>query len=191
MKKSILFFVLLFVFSACETGTRYDKNVTSTKKVPTAEPEGQASLSLDEHRSYANKDIENLLRDNEEKEVVEERFEEPVAERSYIERDKQEDTVEDTFNGGATRDGLNVKSIRVGEHDGYTRLVFDVYNGANKSTTVGTYKAQYYERRDDIAVLLEGYRHFSAKFPRFSRNSVIEKIYFERYEDDSAFKFHI
>jgi len=175
MKKSILFLALLFVFTACETGTRYDKNATVKKS------------SNKDCRGVVNQDIENLLRDHEGNTIVEETFEEPVAHQSYIEVDEQEDI----FDGGEISDGLNVKKIRVGKHNGYTRLVLDVYDGTHKSNLVGAYSAKYYESRDDITVLLEGYRNFSAKFPSFSRNSVIEKMYFERYEDDSAYKFHI
>jgi len=179
MKKNILFLLILLAFTACETGTRYDKNATVRK------------VSNKDCRGVVNQDIENLLRDHEQSEVVEETFEESVADQSYIEVDSQEGNFEESFTGGRVSDGLNVKKVRVGQHNGYTRLVFDIYNGEYLSNTVGRYSAKYYERRDDITVLLEGYRNFSAKLPSFSRSSVIEKIYFERYEDDSAFKLHI
>ena len=191
MKQTILVLLLALIFSACETGTRYDKNATkaTTRGVPTPVV----------HRGGVNEDIENLLRDRD-GENGDEALVEPVAQRSYIERDRQEEVIpkrfqeekfEEDFNSGRASDGLNVKKIRVGQHEGYTRLVFDIYEGNQKSQKVGTYHAKYHPSRDDISVLLEGYNAFSAKFPRFSRTSVIETMYLERYEDNRAFKFHI
>jgi len=175
MKKSMLLLAVLLAFTACETGTKYDKNAT-VKNTPSQNCRGTV-----------NQDIENLLRDHEGNKIVEEVFNEPVAHQSYIEVDEQRDI----FEHNEMYDGLNVKKIRLGQHNGYTRLVLDVYNGSTIAKTVGSYNAQYRQNRNDIRVVLEGYSSFSARAPRFAHNSLIEKIYFERYEDDGVYKFRI
>ena len=160
MKKNILFLLFILIFLACETGIRYDKNVT-TKKVP-------KDISL-----ISQGDIENLINDESN----------PQTEIDY------EDIT--YFSGGIISDELEVGKIREGHHEEYIRLVFDVYNESGYANSVGHYEAIYNRHKKDISVKLSGYRKFSASFPSFSHSSVIEKIYFEKYLDDSGFKFHI
>jgi len=102
-------------------------------------------------------------------------------------------TISDTFDeeeltGG---NGLDVKQIREGKHKDYVRLVFDVYDRRGVARSVGKYTSEYNKNKDDIVVLLNGYRKFSARIPSFSIGSPIEQIYFEKHEENSAYKFHI
>jgi len=57
--------------------------------------------------------------------------------------------------------------------------------------SVGTYSARYNPAKKLISVVINGYRSFTAPLPSFSRESMIEKIYFEKYQDESGYKFHI
>jgi hypothetical protein len=97
----------------------------------------------------------------------------------------------DSFSSGIITDGLDVRQIREGKHEGYIRLVFDVYNDAQAAKDVGHYDAKYHKSKKDISVILHGYRKFSASLPSFPHYSVIEQIHFDQYPDDSGFKFHI
>jgi len=183
MKNYILLLVLVLL-TACETGTRYEKNTT-----------------VEEVIDKSNKDILHLIEDK--------KSATRLVEASYIDYDDiEDDTIIDdsyyntsnieSFSGGKITDGLNIKSIRKGNHDDYERLVFDSYywsaygEKANRPTNkVGHYTVQYDKNRKIISVVIEGYREFSAKFPSFSSKSIIEKIYFDKYLDDSGYKFNI
>ena len=167
MKKSILLLSLVLLFIGCETGTRYDNNATKREQQPYKEVQ---SDSIETH-------IDALVNDDSEEYEVEE--------RSYIE------VSDDSFDGGVVADKLDVKQIREGKHGDYVRLVFDVYNSKGVAKSVGRYKAQYHASQDDIVVVLNGYRKFSASLPSFSAQSVIEQIYFEEYLDGNSYKLHI
>jgi hypothetical protein len=186
MKKIGLLLVSVWLFLGCETGTRYDKNAT-IKELPT-----QSSSGLVKRTS--NEDIEGLLRDRGEYELEEEIFDEDVH-PIVMEEDEvlltEDNEPQSSFSGGKIQDGLEVKSIREGKHDDYVRLVFDVYSNDKSASSVGNYTVNYMANRDDIEVVLNGYRKFSAPLPSFSLNSDIEQIYFDKYLDDSAYKFHI
>jgi len=219
--KNYILFSLLFLFSACETGTKYEENSTKTKEENSilalidrpSSAEGLVKASFIDKEKEAvtprtnrhQYDPDNPL--NGEQIVLEESFvdsEEIVEEReTIIEREtapintpiaSSEDV---SFRGGNVADGLNVKSIRVGHHATYTRLVFDVdqwfdlerHGGSVKK--VGKYSVTYQPERNRVIVTLEGYRGFSAKFPQFSKTNVIEKIYLNEYLDDSGFQFTI
>jgi hypothetical protein len=98
------------------------------------------------------------------------------------------------FRGGNSTHGLDVESIRVGRHDNFTRLVFDITRKSNPDDAVekvGDYVFSYVPKNDKITAVINGYDGFSAKFPTFSSKSIIEKIYFEEYPNQSAYKFHI
>jgi len=188
MKKyGLLLIVLLFV--ACETGTKYEKN--TTKETTTAPKAPQVITHV-----VDTDDILALIDDVE--------SEPDAVEQSYIERTQ---TVEDdeittaenqSFTGGATSDGLDIKSIRKAYHGNYERLVLDSYywsqagdKAGEPADKVGHYRINYDKDKDVISVVIEGYRSFSAKFPHFDKKSVIEKVSFDKYLDDSGYKFNI
>jgi hypothetical protein len=181
MKKNMLLIVLMVFFLACETGTRYDEQ-TTTQTLPRSGPKSGLVDRVD---------IEALL---DEKEEV---FEEPYDDtRSWVVKEEIKENTEieekiNSFSSGAISDGLDVKQIREGRHDGYMRLVFDVYDSAKPAREVGRYDAKYSDSKKDIVVVLQGYRKFSAPLPSFPSHSVIEQIHFDQYPDDSGFKFHI
>lgn len=182
MRKNSLLIIMVLFFMACETGTRYDKNETIKAEVP----------SEVVNRTYTN-DIEALLKDRNRPEV-EEQFDDDlhpiVLEEDRVLIDEETD-IKRSFSGGKIADRLDVRSIREGLHDGFVRLVFDVYDNDGAALNVGAYNAKYRLKTNDIVVVINGYRKFSAPLPSFSSNSAIEQIYFEKYTDDSAYKFHI
>ncbi len=97
------------------------------------------------------------------------------------------------FSGGKITDGLDVKSIRWHKHDGYERLVFDIYkwdgvfgnNPYEKTNEVGVY--QIGKENADVLSLdgeLSGYRSFSAKKPYLKNSKIIKDM--EIYSDDES-----
>jgi len=187
-KNRLLMVMMLFLvvfstafFGGCETGTRYDKN-TSIKTPP--KQEAQSGL-------VNREDIEALL--DEEGEIEDEL----VDQRSWIDVDTDVDEVEDvdevvsSFSNSVVTNSLDVIKIREGKHEGYLRLVFDIYANGKLAKKVGQYDAKYIRSKKDIVVILHGYQKFSAPLPSFPHNSVIEQIYFEQYPAKQGFKFHI
>jgi hypothetical protein len=171
MKKNISLIILLVFFIGCETGTRYDKNAT-TQTLP--KKELQSGL-------VDRDDIEALLDDKGEVE----------GNPYYDERDSVvPERIEEEF-VAVVSNGLDVKQIREGKHEGYIRLVFDVYDDAKVAKEVGHYDAKHNNSKKDISVVLHGYRKFSAPLPSFPYYSIIEQIHFDQYPDGSGFKFHI
>lgn len=213
MKTTILL-TLLLAFTACETGTKYDKNETKVNVT-----DHHAIMNLIERKDSATDLVERSYIDpiQPKRVVKEETFEPknidfidngfdheaPVAESTIAESTVvklvEKPVVQEVqhFKGGVVTDGLNVKAVRVGRHETYTRLVFDIdkwidvdeHGGTVK--TVGSYGVDYDSAKNTIEVTMNGYRGFSAKFPTFSKQSSIEKIYFNEHFDDSGFKFTI
>ena len=175
VRRNILLIILLIIFTACETGTRYDKNA-SIEKVP--KKEAQSGLV---NRS----DIEALLDDDE---LLEETYSD---EEERIDNDELAEEDISGFSNGTKSTGLDVRTIREGKHESYVRLVFDIYDATKAVKKVGHYEAKYTHSKKDIAVILDGYEKFSAPLPSFSYDSIIEQIYFEQYPQERGFKFHI
>ena len=178
MKKNILLILLMLLFVGCETGTRYDKN----ESIKTA-PKHTAQSGLVERD-----DIEALLDD-------EEISDEPRDIKSWISTDASESSAQDeevsSFSNRVLKNRLDVIKIREGKHEGYLRLVFDVYDNGKPAKTIGEYDAKYVSSQEDISVILYGYQKFSAPLPSFPLSSSIEQIYFEQYPTNQGFKFHI
>ena len=193
------------MYTACETGTKYEKNTTveKVKKDDSIRKLDDSILNLVEgtpsakalvKKSYieGNKSITHKY--DPENPLNGDTFSEEYTNNSNnedIAKKEETHTNEASFRGGNVTDGLNVKSIRVGYHDTYTRLVFDVTQNGEKAKKVGNYNVDYDASTGIALVTLNGYRGFSAKFPTFSSKSVIEKISFVEYLDDSGFKFAI
>jgi hypothetical protein len=188
MRSLVLCSWVLLLCTACETGTQYDTN-TSNKESGIVDridndeiydPTHSESYYIDqgeddyaEEIASANRELSDVADRNtpEEIEAVEERIE----------------TTTQHFEGGTISDGLDIKSVRKAEHDSYIRLVFDS-DGASK---VGSYKVDYDPSTKRISIVFSGYRAFSAKFPTFGDASIVEKIDFAKYLDDSGYKLYI
>lgn len=185
MKNYSLLLIITLLFLGCETGTRYDKNATI--KEVNIEP---SSVLV---KRTSDNDIEGLLRDRREPstEVFDDDLHPIVMKEDEIFLTEENQEANINFTGGQIQDGLEVKSIREGRHEDYIRLVFDVYDGSQSAYAVGDYKANYNPNSNNITVVLNGYRKFTASLPSFSYNSEIEQIYFDKYLDDSGYKFHI
>jgi len=173
--REFILLLLVFLMTACETGTRYDKNTT---------------LTLDEepHSGLVDrtKQIEHLVNE-EDQELA--KLENQIYQR--VLNEEQVVNRKMTFSGGTLQDGLEVTKIRQGRHEGYIRLVFDVDSQSQSAQRVGKYTVKYNDHADTIEVVLNGYRKFSATLPAFSGSSEIEKMYFSSYLDDSGFKLNI
>ncbi len=107
-----------------------------------------------------------------------------------------------TFAGGNVTDGLDIGMIRLGKEGTTTRLVFDSFkwNIDTETSSVRAYKSGYYTftynpKNKRITAVISGYRGFSAlaigKERHFGTNTIVKKIYREKYLDDSGFKFII
>lgn len=179
MKQVILYLGMAFFLVACETGTRYEKDTATASSTMDRGTKDSTILELID----AEEPVEALY-DNAKLPCVTD-----VQENVYASKE---------FRGGMLSDGLNIKSIRKGTHDNYERLVFDVQawraygsREAQNVESVGTYQVRYNPSKKLLSVVLNGYRSFTASLPTFSKESVIEKIYFDPYKEDSAYKFYI
>ena len=184
MKTAILFLMILSLFTACETGTKYEKNTTTHKRVVLTDRSGGA---------YQN--IDDLVLDDEDDDLL---ITDSVPDKAYVDDDNKyvEDSRQsDTFERQqdvSSRAGLDVHNIRVGKHDDYTRLVMDVYEGFHKAPSVGSYSAKYNANRDEIVVTLNGYSKFSASLPSFPSNSIIKQIVFSDHKkNENSYRFTI
>lgn len=105
---------------------------------------------------------------------------------------------QNNLQGGEVSDGLDVSSVRYGEHAEFVRIVFDVayWKGyesemigkAAKST--GSYTSVISDNHREIILGLHGFRAFSASISELNsvlKNFVVfSKITDEAYADDSA-----
>jgi len=190
MKRTILFLMILSLFTACETGTKYEKNTTAHKRVV-----------LTDRSGGAYQDIDALVSDDEELDDDDALITDSVPDKAYVDDDKyvEEGYIEDskqsnTFESQevvSSSSGLDVHNIRVGQHDDYTRLVMDIYKSSHKAKFVGSYSAKYYANRDEIIVILSGYSKFSAPLPSFPSNSIIKQIVFNNKKSDNSYRFSI
>jgi len=188
MKRTILFLMILSLFTACETGTKYEKNTTTHKRVV-----------LTDRSGGAYQDIDALVSDDEELDDDDSLIQERVPDKAYVDIDDKKYVEEstpksDTFERqevSSYSSGLDIHSIRVGKHDDYIRMVMDVYKGSHKATSVGSYSAKYDADRGEIVVTLSGYSKFSAPLPSFPSNSVIKQIVFDDQKSDNSYRFSI
>ena len=159
----------MFLFIACETGAIPDANSTNSSGMV------QESGIVDLVDEEMDMDFPSVVLEKQNANMV--------------------NATLQTFEGGVVNDGLNVKLIRKGNYNSYLRLVFDTYvwldGGSHPATSVGHYRVNYNPITKVITVVIEGYRAFSAPFPRFSVESIVEKIYFDDHLDDSGYTFHI
>ncbi len=103
------------------------------------------------------------------------------------------------FTGGKVADNLDIKSVRWHHHDGYERVVLDVYewegvfseNPLQKSKKTGLYQIGI-EVQDTLSLdgEVSGYRAFSAKMPNFSDSNIMKRMRVFP-NDDGTFLFTI
>ncbi len=196
MKTTLLFLMILSLFTACETGTKYEKNTTTHKRVV-----------LTDRSDGIPKDIDDLVGDDEELEDDDSLIADSIPDKAYVDIDDDEGYVDDkkyveestpksdTFERQEVRrysSGLDIHNIRVGKHDDYIRIVMDVYKGSKKAPSVGSYSAKYYADKDEIVVTLNGYNKFSASLPSFPANSVVKQIVFGNHKkNEDSYRFSI
>ena len=183
MKSNILFLIFIVFFSGCETGKIPDKNESSKEKVLTDRTSRLVERHIDalvDEDAVIDEDLDPLIGDL-------------VPEKSYIEEDEDIDEVKEESESKSVEvaNNLEVHTIRVGQHNDYTRVVLDVYKDSQKATSVGSYRAKYYPNRDEIVVALHGYSKFSASLPSFPSNSVIEEIRFSKDTSEKGYKMSI
>ncbi|WP_415406808.1 hypothetical protein ACLHDG_13730 [Sulfurovum sp. CS9] len=105
------------------------------------------------------------------------------------------------LSGGTISDGLDLSHIRIGEHTGYTRIVFDVQYwegyGAPKAGTSSDNAGHYtftLEQNHSIEVEFSGFRSSSAKDVTVSEHRLVQSIKMlrgEAYGDDSSVFYRI
>lgn len=103
------------------------------------------------------------------------------------------------FTGGKMTDGLDVRAVRWHKHEGYERLVFDIYawdgvfgdNPFQQTNQSGLYQIG---KEDGDALSLDGelsgYRAFSAKMPNFKNSKFMKKMQVFP-SDENSFLFTI
>ncbi len=105
------------------------------------------------------------------------------------------------LSGGSVSDGLNLSSIRIGKHEGFTRIVFDVKywegygspKAGTSSDTVGHYTFTIDENHSILAEF-SGFRSSSTRKlikPEEGIIKTIEVLRGEVYGDDSSIFYHI
>jgi hypothetical protein len=101
------------------------------------------------------------------------------------------------FQGGSIAEDLNVKSIRWHKHNGYERIVLDIYkwNGVFSETPYKkAHETGLYQIGREVITAasidgeISGYRAFTANMPHFSKSASIKKM--EVFSnDDNSFIF--
>jgi hypothetical protein len=192
MRNLVVFSWVLLLFTACETGTRYDTNTSNKESVIVD--------NIEEEEHYDPTHSESYYIDQGEDDYAEEIASANRALADVVDRNipeeietltESEELTTQYFEGGTVRDGLNIKSVRKAEHDSYVRLVFDSDGVNTKAPKIGSYKVDYDPSTKRVTVILGGYRAFTAKFPNFESSSIVEKIDFAKYLDDSGYKLYI
>ena len=105
------------------------------------------------------------------------------------------------LSGGSISDGLDLSNIRIGEHAGYTRIVFDVTywegygvpRAGRVADNVGHYRFTL-SQNHNIEIEFSGFRNSSAKYTNISAQSIVQSIKIlrgEAYGDDSSIFYQI
>lgn len=107
-----------------------------------------------------------------------------------------------SFTGGSFIHNLDIGMVRLGQGEGYTRLIFDSYlwEGdesvpVNKAKHSGTYLFNYEPKNRRIVGVLDGYKAFSALTGKhkdlYEGNKMVKTIHIDEYLPRSGFKFTI
>ena len=106
-----------------------------------------------------------------------------------------------SIQGGQIADGLDVKNVRWGKHDGFERLVFDIYKWGGPTKPEGIIPNDYpgsfeliFQNELILYLRLNGYRAFSADPPDLYDSKLLEKAELQISEetaDDSGYDFLI
>lgn len=106
-----------------------------------------------------------------------------------------------SISGGEISDGLDVKNIRWADRDNFERLVFDIYKWGGPTNPEGIVPNDYpgtfnfeFKSEKEVVVSFEGYRAFTARFPKLLKSKLVSEISIVRDEKnagDSEFKIKI
>jgi len=179
MQKIFLSLSILLFLVGCETGYKVEQNSTehdNNSHEVKHEQKGSA-LTYREPLDFESHDTKDKPK------------------KVFIDYNKDYDS---KFSGGQVNDGLDIGTIRVSEDKNSVRLVFDSYKWnhtseylGEKVNVVGSYNFDYSREKYLITATVDGYRAFSAKLPKFGKNSLVEEMYMGKYLDDSGYKFFI
>ena len=106
-----------------------------------------------------------------------------------------------SIHGGEIADGLDVKNIRWADRGNFERLVFDIYKWGGPTNPAGilpndypgTFKFEFITETE-VQARFDGYRAFTASFPKFEKSDLVSEIAIIRDEenaDDSSFRIKI
>ena len=91
-----------------------------------------------------------------------------------------------SIQGGEMADGLDVKNVRWGKHDGFERLVFDIYKWGGPTKPEGIFPNDYpgsfelkFQNELILCLRFDGYRAFSANPPDLYSSKLIEQTELE------------
>jgi hypothetical protein len=180
MKKLVLYLLVLSLFSACETGQRPDSN--STKKIVASSVKTEIeNLTKEEDEDVDGLDdyeFEPDYIEGDEK-IVDKEVESLAQERAPQHNEIVSEEEGQHFVGGIKSRDLDVQKIRVGRHDGFMRMVFDIAyaDEEGRADEVGSYHIDYMPSHKDIEITIDGYADFSATLPKFSSKSIVKEIY--------------
>lgn len=101
-----------------------------------------------------------------------------------------------TVRGGAITDGKDLKDIRWAKHQGYERIVLDIYEGAYDrkgpaAEVPGSYEITYEYYPYRFSIVLNGIRAVTANFNDLKKSDLIKDSYRTPYLDDSGMEFAI
>ena len=107
-----------------------------------------------------------------------------------------------TFSGGTFVHNLDIGLVRLGQGNGYTRLILDSYRWegdesvpVNKAPHSGTYIFTYEPKHKRIVGVLDGYKAFSALTGKhkdlYEGNKMVNTINIDEYLPRSGFRFTI
>lgn len=162
LKKTVLGLSVMFLFVACETGYKGE--------YPTDNTSTDSSYNNTYNNQKSNKTDSSSA--------------------SYNFNYSEKSLEPQLFEGGYLSDGLDITKIRQSRHGDMLRLVFDS-NGEGDNGRVGSYSFVYSPDKYLIKATIGGYRNFSATLPKFSEDSIVEKIYLDKHLGDSEYKFNI
>ncbi len=100
------------------------------------------------------------------------------------------------FHGGKMTKGLDVRSVRWSTHEGYERVVLDIYiwhgifdnTPYQKTNKVGLYQIGKDEKNSlHLDGEIVGFRAFFAKLPSFTKSKLIEKMQVIPNEENSFY----
>lgn len=193
LKKLSLYLLVLSLFSACETGHKPDSN--SSKKIISS----TVHTDIEDLIKDEKEDVDGLndyefepdyIEGEDEVEVIDEEVENVVKEKEPENPEIVNSDEGQHFSGGSKSTGLDVQKIRIGRHDGFIRMVFDIgyANKEGRANETGTYHIDYVPNHEDLEITLDGYDDFSATLPTFTSKSIVKEMYQAATKEEGQYK---